>query len=100
MTCSPNKEDQYVTQVLLNVVLSPFCLVNTVLLSMEGRGIKTVLDALPHVIRLCRSLPLCVAAGLHASCNNSNEVSQPGQCWKYDHHKAKPSYQPILNKIP
>jgi len=89
-----------VTQVLVSVVSSPVCLVNTVLLSLEGRGIKTALDVLPHVIRLCRSFPLYVAAGLHVSCNNSNEVSQPGQCWKYDHRKAKPSYQPILNKIP
>jgi len=76
------------------------CFVNTDLLSLEGRRIERALDVLPHVTRLCRSFLLYVAAGLHVIRNNSNEASQPGQCWKYNRRKAKPSYQPILNKIP
>lgn len=76
------------------------CLVNTDLLSLESRRIKTAIDVLPHVTCLCRSFLLYVAAGLHAIRNNSNEFGHTGQCWKYNRRKAKPSYQPILNKIP
>lgn len=84
-----------VAQVLVHAMRSPVCVVNTDHLSSEGRRIKTALDVLTHVTRL-----LYIAARLHLIRNINNEFSQTGQCWKYNRRKAKPSYQPILNKIP
>lgn len=75
------------------------CLVNTDLLSLEGRRIKTALDVLSHVTRLCRSFLLYVAAGLHVIRNNSNEFSQTGQCWKYNHRKPNPRTNRFWIKI-